>query len=177
MPRTGTDHRFVCEGGHQEASLATEGPVFAVGMLRDLQKNRSPCSDAPKTDDGRAAFGEASAHGAARPDPGAYPMDSAFDNKNMGRPSASFRSQTQRDPFYADRHTLGKDVDVAIPADSLTSSGRGQRAFADNRQRYRRVRLESHGYAHTCLHTCLDESSLQMATTQVQRVRLASLAH
>ena len=177
MPRTGTDHRFVFEGATKKRHSPPRARRLPWVCFETCKKKRSPRSDAPKTDDGRAAFGEASAHGAARPDPGAYSMDSAFDNKDMGRPSASFRSQTQRYPFYADRHTLGKDVDVAIPADSLTSSGRGQRAFADNRQRYRRVRLESHGYAHTCLHTCLDESSLQMATTQVQRVRLASLAH
>ena len=75
------------------------------------------------------------------PDPGAYEVDSAFDDKNMGEASSAFKSQTMRDPFYADRHTLAKDVGFMTPANAWTASNsatstHGQRAFADTQQRY-----------------------------------------
>ena len=83
--------------------------------------------------------------------PGAYEVDSAFDDKNMRGASASWRSQTERDVFAAEQKTLGKDIDFMTPANAWTESNtsqsaKGQRAFADDQERFEGARSM---YEHT----------------------------
>merc|ERR1712070_989675 len=72
---------------------------------------------------GREIWRDAEEHAASVPDPGAYEVDSAFDDKNMRGASASWRSQTERDVFAA-----------------------GQKAFADDQERFEGARSM---YEHT----------------------------